>query len=110
MRYIYYESYSCYQRYIYYQKIFVARDTFLVTDTFVSRDNYFQRHILNNTFIFSRYIYFQHHSFIIYLFLCLGCLSCFHKSCYNIDRCPKCARLEARRLQLLKQQKSYDDD
>ena len=32
--------------------------------------------------------------------ICPGCKSCFHKECFVPDKCPKCARLEARRQRL----------
>ncbi|XP_052795978.1 run domain Beclin-1-interacting and cysteine-rich domain-containing protein-like [Mya arenaria] len=39
--------------------------------------------------------------------ICQGCKSCFHKSCYVPQKCPKCARIEARRQRL--QEESSED-
>ncbi|XP_033760801.1 run domain Beclin-1-interacting and cysteine-rich domain-containing protein-like isoform X1 [Pecten maximus] len=35
--------------------------------------------------------------------ICPGCRACFHKSCFVPDKCPKCARIEARRLRLARE-------
>ncbi|XP_060070855.1 run domain Beclin-1-interacting and cysteine-rich domain-containing protein-like [Ylistrum balloti] len=35
--------------------------------------------------------------------VCPGCRTCYHKSCFIPDKCPKCARIEARRLRLAKE-------
>lgn len=32
--------------------------------------------------------------------ICKGCKSCFHKDCFVPEKCPRCARLEARRQRL----------
>ncbi|XP_021360063.1 run domain Beclin-1-interacting and cysteine-rich domain-containing protein-like isoform X2 [Mizuhopecten yessoensis] len=34
--------------------------------------------------------------------VCPGCRACYHKQCFVPDKCPKCARIEARRLRLAK--------
>lgn len=36
------------------------------------------------------------HTVIFVIFYITGCKSCFHKECFVPDKCPRCARLEAR--------------
>ncbi|KAK6195419.1 hypothetical protein SNE40_000855 [Patella caerulea] len=40
--------------------------------------------------------------------LCPDCCSCYHKACFVPNKCPKCARIEARRLRL--QESMIDED
>lgn len=43
--------------------------------------------------------------------MCAGCKACYHKLCFPADQCPKCARLESRRVQqqLSQMQEDYND-